>query len=151
MRLQYHIAISVVVAGALWALTRSFALAASSLCAGILVDLDHFVDYYAQYGFKFSLRRFFRASYRGEYDRAFVLLHAWEWLALALVCAWWFRGHAWVVGLAIGWTHHMILDQIVNTSNAVCYFILYRWRQGFDYLTAFPMREEVEQPWRLWI
>jgi len=84
MRARYHAAFSVGSGLAAWMLSRSCGLTLGIVIGGIVIDLDHLVDYVAHYGWRLDVRRFFRASYFGEYKRAFLPLHAWElWLLAA--------------------------------------------------------------------
>jgi len=141
MRLKHHVVISVAFSGVLQVSFRSWPLTLSSLLAGILMDVDHVLDYFLECGRPFEWRRFFRASYRREYLRYFLVVHAWEWLPLFWLCAWVSGWNPWIAGLALGWAQHMTVDQILNKGRAWAYFFLWRWKHKFDHQLAFPKDE----------
>jgi hypothetical protein len=138
MRLEHHIAFSAAFSGILYAVFRSWEMSLSSLLAGVLMDVDHLLDYLLEYGKPFNVRKFFRASYEGEYLRYFLLLHVWEWLPLFAVCAWWSGWNSWITGFCLGWVQHMVLDQTFNRGKLWAYFLIGRWKHKSDYRLAFP-------------
>ncbi|RKX31166.1 MAG: hypothetical protein DRP22_04150 [Verrucomicrobia bacterium] len=139
MRARYHAAFSVGSGLAAWMLSRSCGLTLGIVIGGIVIDLDHLVDYVAHYGWRLDVRRFFRASYFGEYKRAFLPLHAWElWLLAA--CAALILPQEWLTGFTLGWGLHLLLDQVVNCPHPGAYSLLYRWRCNFRYELLFPLQ-----------
>lgn len=138
MRLSQHVAISTLFSGLLLGVSGSWPLAGSSLLAGIFMDVDHVFDYYREYGRPFNVRRFFEASYQREYQRIFIVFHAWEWLPLILLAVWWSGWNPWVAGAAAGWLQHFLLDQLVNRPEKGGYFFLARAHQDFNHRVIFP-------------
>lgn len=142
MKLEQHLALSAVFSGALYGVFRSWELAVSAFIGGVFTDLDHFLDYFLDFGLKFDLKRFFRASYRREYRRSFLVLHSWELAFVLAAAAWWSRGNPWLVGLALGWAQHLLVDHIANRPTPWAYFLVRRWRHRFDHHASFPKKEE---------
>ncbi len=89
--------------------TRRWRSAIPILVAGVLVDLDHLADYFANRG--------------GESPIWAILpLHAWEWV-MALT----FRGTPRAEGLATGLAAHLALDQVNSAiSHPLFYWISFR-------------------------
>lgn len=139
MKVQYHIAISIPLAGALFAVFRSWELAAASLVGGIFIDLDHFLDYFVEYGMNLDLRNFFSSFPEGRYRRIFILLHAWELLLLSAFAAWLTHWNPYAVGLFQGYGQHMIADQLANGVAVFEYSLLWRCARRFDASDAFPI------------
>lgn len=128
MKAQYHVVLSVAVAGLLYAGFRSWAMAASSLVAGVLLDLDHLIDYYVEYGIPRTTNDFLDACYERRMQRALLLFHAWEWLLLLGVLAVLSGGNEWLLGALIGTAHHLVCDQVTNEPRSWGYSILWRLR-----------------------
>lgn len=138
MLVRYHVAASSLVAGGVYLASGSRLMAGVSLASGILVDADHLVEYAREHGFSLDIRRFLRLVYEARYKRVFYLLHAWEWF-LGLAAAAWATGWSdWSLGLLVGYAQHLALDQLGNKGTPWSYFLLWRWRQGFDHLRCFP-------------
>jgi len=138
MKAEHHIVISTAVSGSLYALCPSWQLALAALVAGVLIDLDHCVDYIIEFGVWSNWRNFFRSFHEGQYAQIYIFLHSWE-LLLVLGAASWLTGcNPWVVGVLIGATQHMILDQLSNGTAGAGYFLLWRWSKGFSPNITFP-------------
>jgi hypothetical protein len=138
MLVKYHVAYSSAVAGSLYLVSGSWQMAAASMVTGVLIDIDHSVEYLVEHGFSLDIRRFFRLVFEAQYRRVFYVLHAWEWLFLAVPAVWAARGSAVAVGLLIGYLLHLSLDQLSNRGTPFTYFLIWRWRQGFDHALCFP-------------
>ncbi len=138
MRLTHHIALSALVSAALWLVGRSGILAFSSLCTGVLIDLDHWLDFFRDHGRPKSLRHFFAASYGRDLKKAWLVLHGWEWIALGLAAAWWSGWNPWLLGGVLGWAQHLAADQVFNRPSRWGYWLVWRWRRDFSFSAAFP-------------
>jgi hypothetical protein len=56
MKVKNHVITSGVVSSVIYAVTKSPAAAIGSFLAGALLDADHFIDYYLNYGFSINLK-----------------------------------------------------------------------------------------------
>ncbi|MBP7831028.1 MAG: metal-dependent hydrolase [Kiritimatiellae bacterium] len=139
MKAEHHLAVSLTTAAAIYAATRSAPLIGSFLVAGVLLDLDHWVDYWAEYGRRFDVRHFFESVSHKEFRKAFLFLHAWEWVALCGLLAWWRNWNPWLSGLTLGWGLHLLLDQLCNSTRPWTYFLLWRAFGRFEYKRSFPV------------
>ncbi len=142
MRIQYHIAASTTVSGVMLLLFKSWELTAASFIAGIFIDLDHILDVMREHGKSVTIKDFFHICHTAQFERIYLIWHGWEWLPFGLVAAWYTNWNPWLVGALIGFTHHMILDSIHNSSDYRTYSILYRWRNNFHFDTVFKKMAE---------
>jgi len=138
MRLQHHAAVSVVVSGGLYAVFKSPGLALASFASGVFIDLDHFHDYLREYGWPIDLKEFFHVCHNRHFEQGVLVLHGWEWLALWAWLAWAMAWNPWLVGLLIGFGHHLVLDQFTNGVSQWGYFLLWRMKNGFAFDATFP-------------
>jgi len=138
MHLAHHIVVSGVAAAVLWAGFRSSALALASVLTGVFIDLDHWLDYFREYGFRLSVRAFFDVSRRRAWRHLYLVLHGWEWLVVLLVACAATNWNPWLVGACIGWTHHLVADQIVNRPVLLGYWLVYRWAHRFEKEAMYP-------------
>ncbi len=132
MTMLQHTGISAVAAGLLWWLAGPIA-ALTCMIAGVLIDLDHLFDYVMNYGMRrFQIGHFFHAFKLEILKKVFVLLHAWELVALAWLAAWYFKWQPALLGAAIGLGLHLLLDQIFNAHNPAAYILSYRIWHRFN-------------------
>ena len=137
MKAESHLAVSLAVSIALYALFRSLPVSLWSLVGGTLIDLDHFYDY-LRYPHRPSLRafdpgHFFDVMYQKRLERIFILLHSWEIAVVVLIAGWWFpAAGGWAMPLGFGMSVHLLMDAF---SNAVCvtsYSLAARWAHRSD-------------------
>jgi hypothetical protein len=138
MSLQHHAAISIILSGVLYALFKSWGIAIASLLGGILIDLDHIIDYVREYGIPIDLKKFFHTFYETKYRTLLLILHGWEWLIFLAVAAYLTDWNHWILGFLIGYGHHLVLDQLNNDVHVWTYSVVWRWKNGFNAKTAFP-------------
>jgi len=132
MKVPYHTVVSLVVSALVWLWLRSAAAALACFLAGVFIDLDHIVDYCLRYGTRIRPRNIFRAFEAEVFDNVFVFLHAWEWILLALVIMWLVDWPPVAVGLVVGFSVHLLLDQLVNRHNPWGYFLTFRAAHRFS-------------------
>ncbi len=118
MRPVAHLAISGAAGAIGWAVSGSPAAIGASVVAGVLVDLDHMVDYVRWYGL-------------GKQDELLLLLHAWEWAAALLVLSVALFPDPVVVGATFGYCGHLVADQFGNHAYPLTYSITYRIANRF--------------------
>lgn len=121
-----HIVISGIIGIFVWAWFKSAGCAIIAFASGVLIDLDHFIDYYANFGFTLNLNRIYDACHKMKFSKLYVVLHSYELIALLWISIFIFGlSHYWTAA-AIGLTQHMIIDQITNPINNLGYFLAYR-------------------------
>jgi len=141
MKLEHHAVASLIMSGLLYATFKSWSLTIASLLSGIFTDLDHLIEYLIEYGMPFNVKKFFHSCYGRKFRRAFLVFHAWEWLLIWFVLALLTEWDPWISGILVGFSQHMILDQVHNRPSFWGYSFLWRWKNGFDYKPAFPERD----------
>ncbi len=116
----------------------------SAACAAgaVLCDTDHLLEY-AVYCAKHKKKPDFDEWYSGDYFKTKgthkIIFHSWEACILMwiLMIAGILSGKKPGVirrvfkGFTVGYTSHLILDQMGNGFNSKGYFLFYRWRNGW--------------------
>jgi len=100
---------------------------AACLFSGVLIDIDHYLDYYLfhrKLPADFEDMRLYCANVRR--GKLYLFLHAWE----SILILWFFihllgLGEMWI-GLALGLTLHVLGDNLVNPLKPFAYFFTYR-------------------------
>lgn len=117
-----HTLVSVGIGGTAWAATGSPASVAAAFVTGVLIDVDHVLDYYNWY-------------WRRDKGKLYVFFHGWEYsaVALVLVLAVWY--HPVLLAAVLGHIGHLICDQVGNRPmHPMAYSVIYRISSGFDRL-----------------
>ena len=105
---------------------------ALSLGFGVLVDLDHFVDYwYSEGRVCFDWKTFMATRYWRKSGRLFILFHAFEYLPFVFLAWQALKGRRWAVAATAAMSSHIVADHLVNELRPLGYFILYRLAHGF--------------------
>jgi len=108
-------------------------IAVSALLSGILIDLDHVLEGYLNYGKKFNIWTTIKVCENGDLKKAHLFLHSYELLFIYTLLVWWFDlGPVWF-GAAIGLAFHIILDAIFNTYYDNGLFFIVRYNRRFKY------------------
>jgi len=133
MKPTHHVIISggVTLIFALW--VKSTGALAACFLSGIFIDLDHHLDYYlARKELPLSYRKLVDFLKSERQSKLYLFLHAYELLFLLWFCIFTFSlGTIWV-GMAVGFTTHIICDEIFNPLKPLSYFIIYRIKHNFS-------------------
>jgi dolichol kinase len=132
VRPSAHAAVSGIISIYLWIHFRSFTCAVVSFLAGVLIDLDHLIDFYTNHRFTLSIKRIYCACLRLRCKRLYIVLHSYELIALLWVAIYAFSLSDIWKAAAIGFTQHIIFDQITNPMTPYGYFITYRILNRFN-------------------
>ncbi len=138
MKLIHHIAVSSLTSGILFAIFKSWGLSLASLCSGILIDLDHVLDYIIEHNFPFNSKNFFPFFYREQHTRIRLIFHGWEWLLCLGIIATMTDFNPWITGALIGYGVHIVSDYFYSKANLRSYSLLWRWINKFDSELIFP-------------
>ena len=130
MRPLQHLAYSTATASVLLLTMRSPKIAMGCIASGVLVDLDHLIEYKNYCGENWDWEEFSTGIYFDKKGTIKVIFHSWEaasvlW-SIVLACDG-IRKKSLLYGIAAGYTLHLILDQVGNPLNKMGYFELYRW------------------------
>ena len=132
MKLKHHITASIILSAFLFAVSKSWIIFASSLISVVLIDIDHVLDYFWEFRKRLRLKQLFDVHYNEKILFFMVILHSWELLLPLNLYAFFVSGNLWIIGIAIGFTQHVVLDQIFNTVYWSTYFFFMRFKNGFD-------------------
>ena len=134
-----HIITSLSLGAVIGALTNSFLACILCFLAGVLIDIDHLLEYAIHFGLRgFNIRKFYwtcqklaKPEQDGGVKKIYLILHAGEivilfWLA-ALVSK-----NIYIFSIASGYTGHLILDALANVFKPWAYFITIRLRNNFN-------------------
>ncbi len=133
MKLKNHITASLIISAFLFAISKSWIIFTSSLISGVLIDIDHVLDYFCEFRKRFNVKEFFDVHYNRKILFFMVIFHSWELLALLSICAFLMSWNPWIVGTIIGFTQHIILDQIFNKSCKWTYSFFWRMKNNFNF------------------
>jgi len=130
MRLHQHVVASGTVSAGIFAVSRSLTVALVSFVSGFLIDLDHYIDFWRENPFDFNVRRFFATCEGYELRKLVLVLHSWELLLLLAAFTYLTRSGI-ALGLLVGGTQHLLLDQKANYTYPLSYSFIYRFLHGF--------------------
>ncbi len=133
MKLRSHVIASIIFSTMVFLIFKSWIIFTSSLISGVLIDCDHIIDYFWEFRKRFRVKEFFDVHYKRKILFFMVIFHSWELLALLSICAFSMSWNPWIVGITIGFTQHIILDQTFNKyPNRLKYFFFWRLKNGFN-------------------
>ncbi len=110
---------------------NSFGCAGLSFIAGVVIDADHFIDYYLNHPFTLKLSRIYDTFEKRGLAKLYILLHSYEMLIILWLSIYVFSMSASWIALAIGLTQHIIFDVFTNPIRISGYFFIYRLWNGF--------------------
>ncbi|MCK5243357.1 hypothetical protein KAR34_12990 [bacterium] len=131
MRPSVHVTVSIIGGVLVGSLLGSWQAAACSVFSGVLVDLDHVVEYFGIRRKWVSIRDFFEFWMNYKEPRLYLFFHGIEYILILAGAAWLGVAPAITGGLAFGLFHHLLLDQFGNGIRPVGYFLLVRWAWKF--------------------
>ena len=133
MKVKDHIIATVIISSFVYYVFNSLPAFISSLVGGLLIDIDHLIDYYLDQGINFKVRNFFIWCHSDHWTRLTLFLHSFELVFILWGSIIVFNlGVVWV-GFAIGFSQHLVFDMIFNGKKikVYSYFFLYRFANGF--------------------
>lgn len=133
MKPDQHVTISVGSGVILGILLRSWVAGISCCLIGVLVDLDHYLDFWLNRGFSLNLKNLLDFCYHGTSTKFYDVLHGYEYIPF----------YAWIaalpgcremgLGLVVGYTLHLLGDQFYNSHlNRWTYFLTFRIFHRFE-------------------
>lgn len=130
-----HLAYSTGVAAVLLATTKRPRVACACIASGVLVDLDHLIEYKNYCRENWDWNEFSTGIYFNKKGTVKVIFHSWEAAAIMWGITLAKKGikkNSLLYGITVGYTLHLILDQIGNNLNLMAYFETYRWFVGWQ-------------------
>ena len=113
-----HAVVSISIGGVVWGITKSPYSFFAAAVAGVMIDLDHLVEYYWWF-------------VREDNSRVWFFLHSYELLVPAFLASFLSGWDPVVTGASAAFMGHLITDQIVNPVAPLGYFFTFRAIKGF--------------------
>lgn len=115
MKLAQHCLSALPLAGLAWVVTGGDVPAALvAAVASVCIDFDHVTDYVLCNRGWGGVAHFFASCEEGRLSRLYLLLHAWEWQLILWLLVVAGVAPAWLTGLAVGLTGHLVCDSLGN-------------------------------------
>ena len=130
MKLKHHIAITFPIGVSIWLISNSIFYFVMALFLGILVDVDHILDYLIEER-RFDLKHLFVKSYNHEYDRLTLCLHCYEYILVVWIICCFSGKYEFAIIFTVSYLTHMIPDQLSNNVRPFGYFFVYRAYRKF--------------------
>ena len=113
-----HAAISLTIGGVLWAITKSPNSLVAAFLTGVLIDLDHLVDYYWWF-------------VKDDRSKVWFFLHSNELVVPAFMACYLSEWDPVVLGVSAAFLGHLLTDQLANPVAPLAYFFTYRALKRF--------------------
>ncbi len=142
-----HVIISFSLGAMIYYLTRSIGAGLACLFSGVLVDVDHIIDFIINSGPKgFSFKEMYWTCIKlphqkesSKIKKVYLVFHAWEIVFLLWLC-YVFSHNIYVLSLAIGYTSHLLLDTGARAFHPLAYSLVYRLKRDFKPIKFFHAR-----------
>ena len=138
-----HAAITLTIGAILYNYSRSLEAFFALLVTGVFIDLDHYLDYVRERGIDFNFARVYKTctSYR-HFKKMALFMHSYESVLLFWSLILIFDLNVIWKYAALGWTLHLVIDQITNSVFPFGYFFCFRVAKKFKACKIF-IDEEV--------
>lgn len=133
MKPKVHFISSTLLALVIYYFFQSPSAVLATFLGGVFIDLDHLVDFYFSRPRKiFSFQGFLSPhKYMRRNQKAYVPLHSYELILIIWLSSWYTDWNLILLGIALGFTLHLILDDIGNEMKTFSYFLIYRMYNKF--------------------
>jgi len=106
----------------------------SAIIGGVLIDLDHFIDYFLVFGKNFRLDYFNNGYQFLKSGNLYIFFHAWEYAIILMLLVFTIKSKALksvFLGLALGLLLHIGTDVVVDRIPPKTYLIINRIDKNF--------------------
>ena len=111
MKARYHVAVSATLSVP-FLFVGEYWMALTCLLFGILIDIDHQLDFYLLFGrFTWNITELSEELEKHSKTMFFCPLHSWEFIILLVLLSYWFN---MFVGAVVSVTVHLITDMMFN-------------------------------------
>ena len=132
IRPSAHIISTFAISGLVYFVLKSAVSFFASLAAGILIDVDHILDYYIQQGVTLKIKNIYLWAIEKRCELVILCFHYLELLFILWIIISLFKLGIFWTAFAIGITQHMILDLLLNRDiNVYGYFLTFRMIKRF--------------------
>ncbi|MGB2662017.1 MAG: hypothetical protein WBD04_06505 [Candidatus Omnitrophota bacterium] len=127
--LALHAVFTLLLAWFFYRLTGGWLWPALAVLGGIFIDVDHLIDYFLYYGYRFNLKDFIAYNYMAS-GKIYIVFHSIELITVIWIFSLVF---SWAIPLASGMTLHILIDAFFSHRTTPLFlFLIYRWRKGFS-------------------
>lgn len=124
-----HLCLGLVGAGLVYFAYKNRLYALSFFIGSVFIDLDHLIDYFLYYGFRFNLKKFLSLGYLAS-GKVYMPLHSWELFFIIFFLSIIFDlTPLFFFSLAVG--VHLLFDTL-HRVRPLFYCLIYRASKGFD-------------------
>ena len=128
--LSTHIAVTLIVSFVIFKIYLSFTLVALVVTGGILIDVDHFIDYFLYAGLKFNLKKFALIDFLKS-GKVYLFFHSWELIVFIYIIGSLLGVGKYSLALSSGMLGHLLVDSIFQKT-FLPYSLFYRIWYNFD-------------------
>lgn len=136
LHLFIHIFFSLLAGGVVfWFWKKPIASFAAAIAGGVLVDFDHFIDYFLAFGWHFRLDYFKQGYQFLKSDKIYIFFHSWEYVIILLIIVLIAKNktaRSIILGLAVGLFFHLCADVVIDVVPIKFYSIIYRAKNNFE-------------------
>ncbi|NTW13967.1 MAG: hypothetical protein HGA31_02975 [Candidatus Moranbacteria bacterium] len=138
LHLLMHVFLSLVAGFVVWKIwNKPFVSFAAAVAGGVLIDLDHFIDYFLAFGFSFNPDYFTHGYQFLQSGKIYVLFHGWEYAIILLIGLFFVKRkpvlQSVFLALALGMLLHLCFDMFANEGLMFkSYSVLYRIHNDFE-------------------
>ncbi len=133
MRARNHVILSTGISLGFQAIVHSWPATFVCFLSGVLIDLDHYIEYYFHRGkLPDNYKELFNFCVPYKEKKIYLIFHAYEYLFILWLLIFFFHLNSMWLGLAIGLTAHLISDQIANPIVPLGYLLTYRIQSQFE-------------------
>ena len=108
----------------------------AGIVGGVLIDLDHFLEYFFVFGFHFNPIYFLEGREFLVSNKILLIFHAWEYIPILLIIAWFLRRRKnagiFLLALIFGGIVHLTADCVMNDYPLRNYSLIYRATKDFS-------------------
>lgn len=144
--ISVHVLLALIFAFIIYLISGIFRHSVIFFLGGVLIDLDHLIDYYIFFKNKFKIKYFINSVFLKS-GKAYLLLHSWEINFLLFIFGMAVRSMELMV-LSLSLSVHLIIDNL-QRENALAYFLIYRTLKKFDIYVIFPETVNFIKEYRL--
>lgn len=139
--ISFHVIVSLLLGYAVWRILGSndrkslLISLVFTFLGGVLIDIDHFLDYVLSFGFNFNYDYFVKGEYFLRSNKAYIIFHAVEYIIILGLLAIFLKNKKKKMiftSLALGILSHLLIDILLFPNPVKGYFILYRLLHGFN-------------------
>ena len=137
-----HLSLSLLSGYLAWQISGNPYTFAFGLIGGFFVDVDHLIDYFLAFKFKWNLSYFLKGYQFLKSDKIYVFFHSWELSITLLLISIYFvlnstsftdlTSSTNLTGFALAYFFHLLFDSLINHLRPLSYFLIYRAFHNFN-------------------